>query len=311
MRNVWRFGYLDFDLEMWRYARELKVVSQDPLIGLEHRPNGEAHLMGVRVRTDAFGFRRADDVTEERRPEKAQSILVAGDSETLGWGVPEGETYSDILQRALPQYRIHNSGVGNTNTSMEVNLLKANLDRMKPSLVILGYSLNDAEPDLDLTNISPLKNLALGLALIQIYQLSFGKKTNYIDYNRELYQESSETWIKWKLAVDELAKLGRDRSLPITALLIPELHQPFMHGPFKDVYEKVARYFTDRGIEVIDPSQDFPSGDGSMYWVTPLDPHPNAKAQQILAAALLRAKHIDHLRSLFSSNARSKRSATN
>jgi hypothetical protein len=55
------------DVEMWRYARLVKRPAAEPGLVEEHRPEAEALLMGVRVRTDARGFRRADPATEARR----------------------------------------------------------------------------------------------------------------------------------------------------------------------------------------------------------------------------------------------------
>ena len=43
---------MHFDLEMWKYARELKQIAGDPALGHEHRPHTRARLMGVDVRTE-------------------------------------------------------------------------------------------------------------------------------------------------------------------------------------------------------------------------------------------------------------------
>ncbi len=45
-----------FDLEMWKYALEVKGVSSDPLIGHNHRPNRHAFLMGVQFDTNSKGL---------------------------------------------------------------------------------------------------------------------------------------------------------------------------------------------------------------------------------------------------------------
>ncbi|HYU33177.1 MAG TPA: hypothetical protein VEW48_13535, partial [Thermoanaerobaculia bacterium] len=55
------------DVEMWRYARFIKKVSDRPGVVEEQQPNAEAFLMGARVRTDEHGFRRPDPETEARR----------------------------------------------------------------------------------------------------------------------------------------------------------------------------------------------------------------------------------------------------
>src|SRR5262245_41757956 len=48
---------MQFDLEMWKYARDVKQVSSNPLIAHEHAPNRSARLMGVDFRTNSKGLR--------------------------------------------------------------------------------------------------------------------------------------------------------------------------------------------------------------------------------------------------------------
>ena len=76
---------MQFDLEMWKYAREVKQVATDPLIGHEHASNRQAHLMGVDFRTNSQGLRDRE-FSFERAPGKLR-IAMLGDSLTVGWGV--------------------------------------------------------------------------------------------------------------------------------------------------------------------------------------------------------------------------------
>ena len=48
---------MQYDLEMWKYARDVKQVSSDPLIGHEHAPKREARLMGADFQTNSNGLR--------------------------------------------------------------------------------------------------------------------------------------------------------------------------------------------------------------------------------------------------------------
>src|SRR5207247_93446 len=53
-------GSMDFDMEMWKYATQIKVPSDDPRVVHEHRPSGRAFLMGVEVTTNSFGLREGE-----------------------------------------------------------------------------------------------------------------------------------------------------------------------------------------------------------------------------------------------------------
>src|SRR5690349_11163568 len=69
---------MQFDLEMWKYARDIKRVAAVPLIGHDHRPNSRAHLMGVEVAINSRGLRDRE-IPYERKPGTLR-ILMLGDS---------------------------------------------------------------------------------------------------------------------------------------------------------------------------------------------------------------------------------------
>src|ERR1700722_5988393 len=46
----------NYDVEMWRYAKELKVSSPDPDLGLEHVKNASARLQSVEIRLNEWGL---------------------------------------------------------------------------------------------------------------------------------------------------------------------------------------------------------------------------------------------------------------
>src|SRR3954452_10871817 len=113
---------MQFDLEMWKYARDVKQVSADPLLGHEHAPNRQARLMGVDFQTNSKGLRDRE-FSYERVPGKLR-IAMLGDSLTVGWGVAVEDTFSkriEALYRAAgTDVEAINFGVGNYNSIQEV-----------------------------------------------------------------------------------------------------------------------------------------------------------------------------------------------
>ena len=63
---------MQFDLEMWRYAKYIKRQSASPAIGHEHTPNTRAHLMGADVAISSQGLRDRE-YTPRRRPARPGS----------------------------------------------------------------------------------------------------------------------------------------------------------------------------------------------------------------------------------------------
>lgn len=285
------------DVEMWRYARLVKVVSDKPGVVEEHRPNAEAFLMGARVRTDEHGFRRPDPQTEARRRpgiRTRRTVIALGDSLTFGWGVPEGQTYSDQLERLLPSRCpasrpaiVDNAGIGNCNTSMQLARFRETLRPLHPSWLILGIFINDAEPDPVPSHNWLLWRFSLaGLLSTRFLEGREMQLRDYRQYYSGLYRDGQPGWERQKAALRELGRTLREDGVPATAILLPELHEPHAFGRFAPVYERIGAIARSSGFEVLDPSGAFPPGPGDAFWVSPLDAHPNAAAQAIFAETL-------------------------
>ena len=130
-----------YQLERWKYAREVKVRDTHPDLGHRHRPNAQAQLMAVSVRTNAFGF-RGPPIAEKAEP-GVVGIVFVGDSTTLGWGVAEQETSAhrviDALRRQGRKVDGFNLGVGNHNTT-RYSPCSTVLARMKPDAFFINMS---------------------------------------------------------------------------------------------------------------------------------------------------------------------------
>ncbi|HVT56870.1 MAG TPA: SGNH/GDSL hydrolase family protein [Thermoanaerobaculia bacterium] len=299
-----------YDVEMWRYARQIKVLSRYPGVIEEQRPNASAYLMGARVRTEEHGFRLPDPATEARRQPTDRVAVAVGDSLTFGWGVPEGETFPDQLERLLAERcprqggrraTVHNAGIGNCNTYMELARYKLRIrPYLRPDWVIIGFSFNDAEADpVPSTNPFLWHSALLALASSRILKQSDPMLRDYHSYYVGLFTDGLPGWEHTKAAIRELGKILHDDGIPGTLIVLPELHDP--HDPgLAEAFSRVAQVARQSGFEVVDPGPSFPpsppkTGNGwESYWVSREDAHPNAKAQSIYARVL--ADSIDACR---------------
>jgi lysophospholipase L1-like esterase len=298
LRVASRCGVLLFDTEMWRYAREVKRTSDAPGIVLEHQPGVEATLMGVRVRTDGRGFRRPAPDIEAARVGDERVIAVVGDSCAFGWGVPEGATVGEDLERTLnaaepPGQRVVvvNASVGNSNTAMEYARYLRDVRPLHPVWVILGYFINDAEPDPSPTT-SPLLEHSVLLAMLatRAPMLLVPARRDYLSYYEALYTPGSAAFGHFDRALRAFGAALREDGAMASILLMPEMHEPRHFGPFAHIYRRAAALAAESGFTVVDPSDDFPPGAGQRWWVTPEDSHPNAEAHALFAAALARSE---------------------
>jgi len=285
-----------YDVEMWRYSRQLKVWGATPGIRFEHRPSATARLMGVDVTTNRHGMR--DDEAELEKPEGMTRVVVLGDSITFGWGVPQSMTYPEILEGLLNQssdrggatgVEVMNFGVGNYNTVDELAILRHRALAFQPDMILLGVFINDAE----LAAYNPPAGIwqhslfAVWLwGRVDALLRSFGWREDYRTYYRQLYLPTSPGFLKMQEALRTMAALCRERRLPLVVALIPELHSPDS-VEFEDVYRRLWEVAEDSGLPVVDLRRALPGDvDPRRFWVSPDDSHPNAEAQKLFAEQL-------------------------
>lgn len=123
-----------------------------PVLGYVH-PKSVAYSLGKnRVALNSHGLR--DEEYPIAKPLEEKRILVLGDSVTFGWGISQGETFSDrmepILQRRTGRnWQVINAGVNGYNTEQEADWLRIYGLAFKPDIVVLVYVENDTDPILD------------------------------------------------------------------------------------------------------------------------------------------------------------------
>ncbi len=132
-----------------RYQDQQRFFLYDPELGWRGRPQAEGDFSGweftTRVHLNAEGF-RGQPVPEQRSPAHRR-ILVFGDSITWGYGVEEGERFSDLLSGLLSsrgvQVEVLNVAVNGYDTGQELLLYRRIGMRSCADLVIVGLYEND------------------------------------------------------------------------------------------------------------------------------------------------------------------------
>jgi lysophospholipase L1-like esterase len=275
-----------YDVEMSRYALTLKVDSPNPLVGHHHRPNANATLMGVELRTNADGF-RDDDYPVEKGDRRR--VVFLGDSLTLGWGVDKEETFEHLLERDLDSKsptEILNLGVGNYNTTQELNLLIDKGLKYDPDQVVLFYFINDAEP-------VPAKSKLPGLGRFRIITFFWSRvkalmarlspTIGFQEYYSALYREGSEGWEGSKAAFLELQRLSGEHGFDFRVVVLPELHE-LVDYTFAAEHRLLTDFLDENGIRFLDLAPSFrEQRDPQSLWVSFDDAHPNARAHRLIA----------------------------
>jgi lysophospholipase L1-like esterase len=284
---------MQFDLEMWKYARSVKRISDNPRIGHEHRPNADALLMGTRVTTNSAGF-RGEEIPLEKRPGSTR-IMMLGDSVLFGWGANQDQTVSARLERrwrtAGRNVEVINTGVGNYNTTMEVEFFLTRGHRYKPDIVVLNYFINDAEP-IPRYDYSWMEQVSAAWVFygsrldVVGRELRLGQQTDWRSYYRDLYTPGGRgDWPAAEASIRKLAAFCRENGIKFLMVNYPEIRvlSPY---PFPEVQSRLATLASELGAPYLDLLDSVRDEVPSKLWVTPPDPHPNDYAHGLFAKAI-------------------------
>jgi len=112
-------------------------------------------------------------VTQKISGQPSKTILIVGDSLSMGYGITLKSLWVNILQKQLQlnkyPHRIVNSSIGGDTTLSGLNRLPKSLLRHKPELVILELGANDGLRGLSLIQTS--KNLDKMIQIIQKHKI--------------------------------------------------------------------------------------------------------------------------------------------
>jgi hypothetical protein len=129
---------------------DFNFVRADTYLGWSGQPN-----VRLRYRRPEFDTLVQHDADGWRQPEPprplgaARRMLVLGDSFTWGWGVSQGEVFTDHLQAAFPSIAIVNRGISGYGTAQEYLVLERELATNRYDTIILMFFINDLADNVD------------------------------------------------------------------------------------------------------------------------------------------------------------------
>ncbi len=298
-----RIAYSDggnFDIEMWRYAKDIKQVSAIPGVGHEHRPGTSGTYMGVPVTISSQGLRDREFSLE--KPAGVVRILMLGDSLTFGWGAPVEGSTPKALERLLnaaggpTRYEVINTGVGNTNTAMQTAGFMNRGYQFHPDVVVLNYFINDAEetPEKKENWFTDHSYAAVFLAgRLDILERTYFGKADWQQYYRDLYRPEAAGWQEARRSLDRLTAFCADKGYKLLIVNYPELHELAPY-PFADISAEIAGLARQRNLPFLDLLPSISDQEPTSLWVTSTDSHPNAKAAELFAQAIAGALRRDY-----------------
>jgi lysophospholipase L1-like esterase len=278
----------NYDIEMWRYAKELKVRSPDPALDFEHLRSKSALLQSVDIRLNEWGLRGGPVKISEAA---SRRILFLGGSITLGWGVAEADTVEARLEKMLrasgENAEVLNGGVGNYNAERYVSRFFAQHAGLKPTDIVVHYFLRDAE------DLAPgggnwlLRNSELAVTLWIAYHRLFDRKgeQTLVDHYRKVYEPNAPGFVLMKAKLAQLAEYAKAHGIRIYLAMTPDVHNlvdykfGFVHDTMRGVAEGLGYGYVDLLPAMLGRKPE-------EMFAMPGDPHPNALGHELMAQAI-------------------------
>ena len=279
----------NYDIEMWRYARELKVRSDDPSLDFEHLKNKSAVLQNVDIRLNEWGLRGgpvAPAGSDTRR------ILFLGASTTLGWGVPEDATVEQQLEKRLADAGVRaevlNAGVGNYNAERYVSRFFKQLTGLNPTDIVVQYFMRDAEDLPSSRGNFFMRNSELAVTLwIAYHRLldRFGDGDLVARY-RKVYDPRQPGFMVMEDELKKLSQYAGEHGIRLYFMMIPDVHD-LVDYKFNFVHDIMRNFAKAHGYAYVDMLPAMSGLRPEQTWAMPGDPHPNALVHKLMAEALL------------------------
>lgn len=284
----------NYDIEMWRYAKELKTLSPDPALDFDHVHSRSAILENVEIRLNDKGLRNGPI-----RPlaPGGRRILLLGGSITLGWGVPEDETIAAQLEKRLradgENVQVLNGGVGNYNAERYVSRFFKELTDVQPTDIVVHYFLRDAEA------LPPgggnwfLRHSELAVTLWIAFHRLFDREgeQSLVDHYRAVYAPDAPGFLVMKQKLSQLSDYAHQHNIRIYLAMVPDVHNliDYKFGFVHDIMRKIAE---QDGYQYVDLLPALQGRSPQQLWAMPGDPHPNALGHELMAAALFKVVRL-------------------
>ena len=278
---------VNYDIEMWRYAKKLKTKSENLKINHVHKKNSSAILQKVLISTNNYG-QRDKYFTNEDLGKYERSFIILGSSVALGWGVEQNETFSsvlnDISKNKKKNWIFVNGGIGNYNTERYVNNFFENWSKLDFTDIIVHFFVNDTEIS---SNKKPnffVEHTHVGVViwkLLNSYKSNF-KKEKLKDFYAERYQENYEGF---KIAKEELARLKNfcnKKNIRCHLFVMPDIHKL---NPYElsFINKKIFKISRELKYNYLDLLPVFENQSEEDIWNDYDDPHPSAYAHKLMA----------------------------
>jgi hypothetical protein len=284
----------------------MQGMVDDLRLGYKH-PTSVTYMLGSNLITiNAHGLR--DEEIPYTKADGEKRVLVLGDSVTFGWGVSQGENFTDRMESILreqtgEQWQVINAGVNGYNTEQEATFLRIEGMRYSPDYVLLIYVSNDVDPVLDPNETTwrryPTWPPSLPEAMSRLRQLSYlfqlahlFARMNSMDLARAAVSDPES------LSTPKLHSITGHRNWPRSKAALLDIARqckaagiPFLVASYSSLKSGVGAAFMaemqEAGIDSVNLQPSWGGVPGNVAHVSRIDSHPSALVHEKMAEYLV------------------------
>lgn len=264
-------------------AGQIVQFNDNPRLVYDLRPNLDVEFKGVRVKTNAEGFRDSDHPVE--KPPGKRRIVLLGDSNLFAWGVPYESGCVRVAARDLPDWDLLNLARPGYNSAQEVECFKVYGMKYQPDVVMINFISNDDQlpnyiqrspGDLSASFLVDWLDGRLDPAGLAAARPVQRENRRQLEDNPQRVPAAYQSLVGWEAvrrAYLELGRLAREQNFVPVVLCFPHLD------------ERGVRYAREAGFQICDFTphwialRDNPNLQGKIF-VSPTDSHPAALAHE-------------------------------
>jgi hypothetical protein len=274
----------------------MQGMVDDPGLGYKH-PESVSYMLGAnRVTINSRGLR--DVEIPYIKPDNEKRILLLGDSVTFGWGVSQGQAFSDQMEPLLYEqtgnrWQVINAGINGYNTDQEATFLRIEGMRYVPDYVLLIYVSNDVDSVFDPNKTTwrrhPVWPPSLPEAINRLLQLSYLNQLTHLFarmHKMDLARAAATTgndptsrgesrsmtghpnWPRSKEALLDINRQCKAAGIPFLVGLYSSLD-----GGFDPAFVDELQQEGVDTIQLLPAWENVPEGEAH---VSRIDPHPSA-----------------------------------
>jgi lysophospholipase L1-like esterase len=282
--------------EQWKSL--IHQRSSTPGLEYELRPGIDSIDREVAIRTNSLGM-RGPELARPRDPACVR-IGVLGDSVAFGIGLPLESVWSSVVLREIgaarpgERFELANCAVSGYSSQDEACVLESKLLPLDPDLVIVGYFLNDPEPE----PLQPLQNYFhdpewwqhsdILRRLAQLRRKLAVQRLGGGDVWRYYHAPEGEPWKGARAALERMAELARPRGVHVLLIVTPVL-SPLEHWseyPYASIHAQVCALARGLGWQALDLLEALGRSGLEPPQLRLDESHPNARGSEIIGRAI-------------------------